>query len=113
MLVSKQSLATTRTIFAAGASACAIVTSRVLSSAQPTLPGTPPHKSALEPGGGTAKRSAIVLMGQSSLALLVHVGPQRTVTVAGRIPKAVSNVLRSAWIVGLPKESPKTIVWPA
>jgi len=104
MLVSKQSFATTSTILAPGASPCTCVTSRVVSSAQPTAP----HSAAF----GAVERSEIVFTGQLSEAAPVHDGPQSTVTVAVGRPKVVSKVFRSDCMVGLPKASTITIVEP-
>src|SRR2546425_8947959 len=87
MLVSKQSALATRTIFAPGASPCDMVTSSVVSSAQPTAP----HSAAF----GAVERSAIVFTGQSSDGEAVQVGGQRIVTFAEGMPNAWSNLSRS------------------
>src|SRR2546425_595906 len=74
MLVSWQSALTTRTIFAPGASPWDIVTSSVVSAAQPKAPQSTAF--------GAVERSATVFTGQLSVEDPVHVGGQRTVTCA-------------------------------
>src|SRR3989442_6358835 len=87
MLVSWQSALTARTIFAPGASPWDIVTSSVVSSAQPVAPQSTAF--------GALVRSPIVFTGQLSLADPVHVGPQRILTIVADRRKVVSNRFRS------------------
>lgn len=82
-LVSWQSFPTARTILAPGASPCAICTSSEVSSHHPKAP---------QAWSGGALRSKA---GHWSVGEPVHVGPHKTVTVVGAIPKVVSKVLRS------------------
>ena len=89
---------------APGARAWAIVTSNVVSSAQPTAP----QRFAL----GALVKSEIVFTGQVSVPLPVHVGPQSMVTVVGGRLKVLSNVFKSVWMVGLPNASTITMVDP-
>src|SRR6266705_1712213 len=98
MLVSWQSLATTSTIFAPGASPWDMVTSSVVSSHHPTAP----HAWSIGRLGSNT--------GHLSLDEPVHVGPHKMVTLAAGRPNVLSNVFKSLCIVGLPKASTMTIV---
>jgi hypothetical protein len=64
-----------------------MVTSSVVSSAQPTAP----HKTALR----AVDRSSTVLTGHTSVEAPVHVGPQSLVTAAAGKPKVLSKRFKS------------------
>src|SRR5216683_4121749 len=91
--------ATSRTMLAPGAIAWAYCTSRLVSMVQPNSSCS----------GFTLMLTFGQVVGSSGVGEL----PQKIVKDGGaEIPKRVSNNARSLAIVGLPKASTITIVWP-